>query len=59
MEKDLKKESVSDFSKKITRKQAIKKAGITALAATSLVFLKTKASACDSCQNHNYNWGGN
>jgi hypothetical protein len=31
--------------KKITRKQAIQKAGITALTATSLLFLQTKAHA--------------
>jgi hypothetical protein len=30
---------------KITRKEALKKAGITALAAASLVFLDTQASA--------------
>lgn len=37
------------MNKKITRKEAIKKAGVTALAATSLVFLKTNASAKKSC----------
>jgi hypothetical protein len=33
---------------KITRKQAIKKAGVTALTAASLVFLSTQASAKSS-----------
>lgn len=33
------------MDKKITRKEAIKKAGVTALAATSLVLLNTKANA--------------
>lgn len=32
-------------TEKITRKQAIKKAGVTALTAATLVFLETKASA--------------
>jgi len=32
-------------AEKITRKEAIKKAGVTALAAASLVFLSTQASA--------------
>ncbi len=32
----------------ITRKQAIKKAGITALTATSILFLSTKKSAAAS-----------
>lgn len=47
-------------NKKISRKEAIKKAGVTALAATSLVLLQTDASASTSCPNHNYkhNWGG-
>lgn len=33
---------------KITRKEAIKKAGLTALAASSLLFLETKAHASTS-----------
>jgi len=33
------------FGKKMTRKEAIKKTGITALTAASLVFLSTKAHA--------------
>jgi hypothetical protein len=36
---------------KINRKKAIKKMGITALTATSLVFLQTKAGAADSKNN--------
>lgn len=36
------------FDKKITRKQAIQKAGITALTAASLVFLETKKASADS-----------
>ena len=34
--------------KKITRKEAIKKTGITALTAASLMFIQTKASAANS-----------
>mgnify|MGYP006934161944 CR=1 FL=1 len=33
------------FGKKMTRKEAIKKTGITALTAASLMFIQTKASA--------------
>ena len=36
------------LSEKITRKKAIKKVGVTALTAASLIFLQTKASAQDS-----------
>ena len=36
------------FSKKISRKEAIKKVGVTALTTTSLLFLQTKARAQDS-----------
>lgn len=36
------------FDEKISRKQAIKKAGITALTAASLVFLETKDAAAQS-----------
>lgn len=36
------------MDKKITRKEAIKKAGMSALVASSLVLLNTKANACDS-----------
>jgi len=36
------------LDKKMTRKEAIKKTGITALTAASLVFLQTKESAADS-----------
>jgi len=36
------------IGKKITRKQAIKKVGITALTTSSLLFLQTKAGAQDS-----------
>jgi len=35
-------------TEKITRKQAIKKAGITALTAASILFLSTKQSAAQS-----------
>jgi hypothetical protein len=35
-------------SKKISRKEAIKKAGVTALTTASLMFLQTKAKAQDS-----------
>ena len=49
------------MDKKITRKEAIKKAGVTVLAATSLVFLNTKANACTSGRigNSTTQWGGN
>ena len=43
----------NDSGKKISRKEAIKKAGITALATTSFLLLKTNAQACASCQNNN------
>ena len=36
------------LSEKITRKKAIKKAGITALTAASLMFLATKKASADS-----------
>ena len=36
------------LGKKITRKQAIKKAGVTALTTASLLFLQTKEAAADS-----------
>jgi len=36
------------LDKKITRKEAIKKTGITALTAASIFFLETKKSAADS-----------
>lgn len=39
---------INSNKKLITRKQAIKKAGVTALTAASLVFLQTKAHAQDS-----------
>ena len=36
------------LGKKMTRKQAIKKAGVTALTTASLLFLQTKEAAADS-----------
>ncbi len=36
------------MDKKITRKEAIKKAGVTVLATSSLLLLNTKAHACTS-----------
>jgi len=36
------------FSKKITRKEAIKKAGVTALTTATLFFLETKPAAAQS-----------
>lgn len=47
MEKD-KEIKTGNSEKKITRKQAIQKAGITALTTASLVFLQTQARAHDS-----------
>ncbi len=46
MKKQLKNETTSD--KKITRKQAIKKAGFTALTAATMLFLETKSSSAAS-----------
>lgn len=39
----------SFLEKKMTRKEAIQKTGITALTAASLMFLTTNASAANSC----------
>jgi len=36
------------FSKKISRKEAIKKASVTALTTATLIFLQTRKSAADS-----------
>lgn len=47
MEKD-KEIKTGNSEKKITRKQAIQKAGLTALTTASLVFLQTKARADNS-----------
>ena len=46
MEENKNKDQV--FDKKITRKQAIQKAGITALTAASLLFLDTKKASAGS-----------
>jgi len=46
MKKDKMKNNSS--GKNITRKQAIKKVGVTALTAASLMFLSTKKAAADS-----------
>ena len=47
-----------ELGKKITRKQAIKKAGITALASTSLLLLNTPPSAATSgVPQGNNGWG--
>lgn len=43
-----KKTHSENFNEKITRKEAIKKAGVTAMAATSLLLLNTKAEASGS-----------
>ncbi|WP_297088775.1 hypothetical protein [uncultured Draconibacterium sp.] len=40
--------SEKGLRKKISRKKAIKKIGITALTASSVMFLETKAAAADS-----------
>ena len=42
------KKDKKSFSKKITRKHAIKKMGVTALTATTIMFLSTKANASAS-----------
>ena len=44
------------FNKKMTRKEAIKKTGITALTAASLLFLQTKESAAQSVPASEPNW---
>ena len=46
MKKDRSNNNAGD--KNITRKQAIKKVGVTALTAASLMFLSTKNAAADS-----------
>jgi hypothetical protein len=46
MKKDISNNNAGD--KNITRKQAIKKVGVTALTAASLMFLSTKKAAADS-----------
>ena len=48
----------ADNSKKITRKQAIQKAGITALTAASLLFLNTKSASASSTQAEGLNSTG-
>ena len=48
MKKDIIPMENSDTGKKITRKQAIQKAGITALTAASLLFLDTKKASAAS-----------
>lgn len=45
------------LGKKITRKQAIKKAGITALTAATLTFLETKNAAASSTEPTAPGWG--
>ena len=52
----MKKDNKTDnkfLSEKITRKKAIKKAGITALTAASLLFLETKKASADSVKPTN------
>jgi len=46
-------DSKKEQTEKITRKQAIKKVGVTALAASSLMFLNTPASAQTSAVGGN------
>ena len=49
----MKKDNKTDnkfLSEKITRKKAIKKVGVTALTAASLMFLATKKASADSIQ---------
>jgi hypothetical protein len=48
MKKEINKNIAEGFDKKITRKEAIKKTGITALTAASLLFLQTRESAAQS-----------
>lgn len=43
--------------KKITRKEAIQKVGLTALAASSLLLLNTQAAAAASGGGRNNGWG--
>ncbi len=53
MKKKNKPEENTSISKKISRKEAIKKTGITALTAASILFLSTKESAAASTQPSN------
>lgn len=48
MKKDTRQKNYTSAEKKITRKEAIKKTGITALTAASILFLSTKESAAAS-----------
>ena len=57
----MKKDNKTDnkfLSEKITRKKAIKKVGVTALTAASLMFLATKAKAADSLVHPGTGTGG-
>lgn len=53
MEKNTNNTVDSFLEKKITRKEAIQKTGITALTAASLMFLSTNASAANSTSAKN------
>ena len=55
--KEIKKSNSESSNKKITRKQAIKKVGYTALTAASLMLLTTKANASASAPTAP-GWGG-
>ncbi len=50
MKKDKTQMEKGDNGQKITRKQAIQKAGITALTAASLLFLNTKSASASSTE---------
>jgi len=61
MDKKSKHTKGANQKEKMTRKEAIKKAGVTALATSSLILLNSKESSACSCPNHNYShdWGEN
>lgn len=59
MELDQKKINEKNPEVKISRKEALKKVGITALAANSLMFLQTNALACGSAGGCSGSGGGN
>ena len=58
MKKDKTQMETGDNGQMITRKQAIQKAGITALTAASLLFLNTKSASASSTQAEGLNSTG-
>lgn len=59
MEKNKNSVAGNFLEKKMTRKEAIQKTGITALTAASLMFLSTNTSSAASCKPGHGNGNGN